>query len=182
MSLVDSEKNKNGFNYISNTFSNNFFCTSPKDTGIFVYKPLITKARNQNMVLFYQNVLSWVEMLRDSLVLTHSLKFETITCETDSVSFDNLSEKDNTQLWLHFCNAKQGIYVDRLSLPLHFRRMGIGTICINWLKDLVSELGFKYIILGSVVEAREFWIKMGFTLLSTKELDDFPGYQGRYTR
>ncbi|KGK83805.1 hypothetical protein DP73_19570 [Desulfosporosinus sp. HMP52] len=182
MSLVDSEKNKNELNYISNTFSDNFCYTAPNDTGIFVYEPSITISRNQNMVLSYQNVLSWVEILRDVLVLSHNLKFETINCETNNVSFDNLTEKDYSQFWFHFCNAKQGIYVDRLSLPLHLRRMGIGSICINWLKDFASELGFKYIILGSVVEAREFWTKMGFSLLSAKELDGFPGYQGRYTR
>lgn len=183
MSLDDSEKNKTELNYISNTFSDNFSCTTkPKDTGIFVYEPSIIRARNQNMVLFYQSVQSWVETLRDSLVLTHKLKFEMINCEPDNVSFDNLTEKEDTQFWLHFCNAKQGIYLDRLSLPLYLRRMGIGTSCINWLKDFASELGFKYIILGSVVEAREFWAKMGFSPLSAKELDGFPGYQGRYTR
>lgn len=72
--------------------------------------------------------------------------------------------------------------MDRLTLPSHLIRKGIGTFCVKWLKDFASDLGFKYIVLGSVTEARAFWIKMGFRLLKPEELHNFPGYQGRYSR
>jgi len=119
-------------------------------------------------------------MLKDSLNTNYKLQFEIMNYGTDIISLDDTTKENFTQFWYHFCNAKQGIYVDRLSLPSPLRRMGIGTFCINWLKEFASDLGFKYIILGSVVEARAFWTKMGFRLLTPEELHNFPGYQGRY--
>jgi len=176
------KENKAELNYISNIFSDYCFHNDPKDTGIFVYKPSVARSREPNMVLFYENVQLRTEELKDALNIKHELQFEIMNYGTDIVSLDDPTKEEFTQFWFHFCNAKQGIYVDRLTLPSHLIRKGIGTSCVKWLKDFASYLGFKYIVLGSVAEARRFWTKMGFRLLTPEELNDYPGYQGRYNR
>lgn len=152
----------------------------PKDTGIFVYELSAPRPREPKMVLFNENVQLRAEELKDALNINYKLQFEIMNYGTDIVSLDDPTEDDITQFWFHFCNAKQGIYVDLLTLPSHLIRKRIGTFCVKWLKDFASDLGFKYIVLGSVAEARAFWTKMGFRLLTSEELHNFPGYQGRY--
>lgn len=149
-----------------------------KDTGIFLYEPSITKSREPNMVLFSENVLLRIEGLKEALNINYEFQFKILNSGTDIVSLDDPTEKDFT---FHFCNSKQGIYLDQLSLPSHLIRKGIGTFCVKWLKDFASDLGVKYIVLGSVAKARTFWTKMGFRLLSHEELHNYPGYQGRYS-
>jgi len=164
------------------SFSDDWFSNDLKDTGIFVYELSAPGSRDQNIVLFYENVQLRAEVLKDTLNITFGVQFEIMNCGTDIVSLDDPTEEYFTQFWFHFCNAKQGIYVDRLTLPSHLIRKGIGSLCVKWLKDFASDLGFKYIVLGSVTEARVFWTKMGFRLLTSGELHNFPGYQGRYSR
>jgi len=154
----------------------------PKDTGIFIYEPALSMSREPNIVLFYQNIQLRVEALKDTLNINQELQFEIMNYGPDIVSLDDPIKEDFTEFWFHFCNFKQGIYVDRLALPADLRRKGIGTFCVQWLKEFASDLGFKYIVLGSVTEARRFWTKMGFRVLTTEELRNFPGYQGRYSR
>lgn len=153
-----------------------------RDTGIFVYEPSVPESREPYRFFPYENVQIKAKMLIDFLKKNHELQFQIMNHGIDIVSLEDPTKEDFTQFWFHFCNSKQGIYVDRLTLPLHLRRKGIGTYCVKWLKDFASDLGFKYIVLGSVAEARGFWIKMGFRLLTNKELRNFPGYQGRYNR
>lgn len=162
------------------TFSNYCFRNEPKDTGIFVYAPSAPRPRGPNMDLFYENVQLRAEVLSDTLNMSYKLQFHLMNYGTNIVSLDASTEKDFAQFCFHFCNAKQGIYLDRLALPSHRIRKGIGTFCVKWLKDFASDLGFKYILLGSVAEARVFWTKMGFRLLTPEELHNFPGYHGRY--
>ena len=176
------KKEKAGLNYISNIFLDYCFRNDSINTGIFVSELSAPRSRESSMVLFYENVRLRVEMLKDTLNINHELQFEMMNYGTDIVRLEDPTEEDFTQFWFHFCNAKQGIYVDWLSLPSHLKRKGIGTFCVKWLTDFASDLGFKYIVLGSVVEARTFWIKMGFRLLTLEELRNFPGYQGRYNR
>ncbi len=168
--------------YISNIFSDFGLRNDPKDTGIFVYEPSAPRSREANMVLFYENIQLRAEVLKDALNINYELQLKLMNYGTDFVSLDAPTEEDFTQFLFHFCNAKQGIYVDRLTLPSHLIRKGIGTFCVKWLIDFASDLGFKYIVLGSVAEARAFWTKMGFRLLTPEELHNFPGYQGRYSR
>ncbi|AFM39889.1 hypothetical protein Desaci_0833 [Desulfosporosinus acidiphilus SJ4] len=51
-------------------------------------------------------------------------------------------------IFLHFCNANQGIiYLDRLIIPsLHIGKR-IGTSCVNWLKNFTNNFGSKYIVI-----------------------------------
>lgn len=164
------------------TFSNYCIRNNLKDTGIFVYEPSSPRSREPNISFFYENVQLRTEVLKDTLTIKYGLRFQIMNCGNDIVSFDDPTEEDFTQFWFHFCNVKQGIYVDRLTLPSHLIGKGIGSFCVKWLKDFASDLGFEYIVLGSVTEARAFWTKMGFRLLTPGELHNFPGYQGRYSR
>ncbi|MBC2725449.1 hypothetical protein [Desulfosporosinus sp.] len=152
------------------------------DTGIFVYEPSVIKSRELSTDLFYEEVHQRVEVLRDALNINFELKLKQLNYGTDIVCLDDQTKEDFIQFCFHFCNAKQGIYVDQLTLPSHLIRKGIGTFCVKWLKDSASAFGFKYIVLGSVAEARTFWTKMGFRILTSEELHNFPGYQGRYSR
>lgn len=139
------------------------------------------RSRETNTTLNYENIHLWTEILKDILKVSYGLEFE-MNHEADIVTLNNPYEEHFAQFCFHFCNAKQGIYVDRLTVPLQLRGKGIGTFCVKWLKDFASNFRFRYIVLGSVAEARAFWIKMGFRLLTPKELYAFPGYQGRYNR
>ena len=177
---IKSHKTKHGVNEL--TFSDYCFPNDLKDTGIFVYEPPALTSREPDMLLFYENAQLKLEFLKDALNINYQLQFEIMHYGTDIVVLDEPNEEDFTQFWFHFCNAKQGIYVDLLTLPSHLIRKGIGTFCIKWLKDFAGDLGFKYIVLGSVAKARAFWTKMGFRLLKPEELHNFPGYQGRYSR
>ncbi len=176
------KEKKDELNYLSNISSDYSFHNDLKDTGIFIYEPSVPRSREPNMVLFYENVQLRTEMLKDALNTNNELQFEIMNYGPDIVSFADPTEEDFTQFCFHFCNAKQGIYVDQLRLPSHLIRKGIGTFCVKWLKDFATDLGFKYIVLGSVVEARAFWTKMLFRPVRAEELHNYPGYQGRYSR
>ncbi|WP_088187168.1 hypothetical protein [Desulfosporosinus sp. FKA] len=152
------------------------------DTGIFVHEPQTPVPREANWIFPYESFRIRVEILIDFLSINHELQLQVINYNSNEVNLEDLTQEEFTQFYFHFCNSEQGIYVDRLTLPLRLRRRGIGTYCINWLKDFANDFRFKYIILGSLVEARTFWIKMGFRLLTNGELSSFPGYQGRYNR
>lgn len=178
---VCSKEKKTELDYISDSASDYCFGNDPKDTGIFVFEPSAPRLREPNVVLSFENVQQRAEVLKDALNISYELQFEIMNYGTDIVSLNDPTEEDFTQFWFHFCNAKQGIYVDRLTLPSHLIRKGVGTFCVKWLKDFASDLGFKYIVLGSVAEARAFWTKMGFRILTPQELHNFPGYQGRYS-
>lgn len=100
---------------------------------------------------------------------------------TDTICLEGPTTVEQTQFCFHFCNTRQGIYLERLILPSQYMRKRIGSFCVQWLQEFARDFGFKYIVLGSVAEARFFWTKMGFRSLTAKELYKFPGYQGRYT-
>ncbi|AET69136.1 hypothetical protein Desor_3658 [Desulfosporosinus orientis DSM 765] len=153
---------------------------NPRDTGIFVYVPLAPTVSEPHQALSPKDLQIRVMALRNRLNKKYNLHFEIVNDETGIVCIEDSSEIEFTQFLFHFCNYHQGIYLDWLSFPSHQLRKGIGSFCVNWLQDFAGDFGIKFIVLGSVAEARGFWIKMGFRLLQSEELDNFPGYQGRY--
>ena len=68
----------------------------------------------------------------------------------------------NTYFAFITCNKRDAIYIHGLTLPVRLQRKGIGSYCVNWLKDLCKAFGFKYIILASYPDAKAFWQRMGF--------------------
>lgn len=76
----------------------------------------------------------------------------------------NYKTEDKYDMYFAFIsrNKRDAIFIQELKLPVQFQRKGIGSYCVNWLKGFCKTFGFKYIILASYPDAKDFWLRMGF--------------------
>ncbi|OPJ57041.1 GNAT family N-acetyltransferase [Alkalithermobacter paradoxus] len=54
------------------------------------------------------------------------------------------------------------IYLSAIKLPYSIQKTGIGTFCVDWLKNFAKTFSFDCIFLGSYPCAYGFWSKMNF--------------------
>lgn len=143
-------------------------------TRTFVYEVTEFRRRKADMKLFYRNVQYKLTNLRDALHKKYGLEFELEDCHGPYRVLFFHDKYEWTEFYFYFCNGLQGICLKQLELPSLFRNKGIGTFCVDWLKAFARDLGFKYIILGSLSTAEMFWVKMGFRSLTREEVNYFP--------
>lgn len=130
------------------------------------------------------------ELSSKKLISAHISGFQRDLSEMSGVNFRNQFPEDipvtyllgldypNTDDWMpqfsfYPCTNKNGITLKALRLPRELQKQGIGTYCVNWLKDFCRYFGFDYIVLGSVEQAKGFWIQMGFKPLDKSQYNEY---------
>jgi len=73
------------------------------------------------------------------------------------------------EFYFRFRTEDGAIFLANLKIPAGKRRQGVGSACVNWLKETAGDLGFAEIILESYPSAVGFWEKMGFSLKEEEE-------------
>lgn len=68
-----------------------------------------------------------------------------------------------------FNRDRRGVLLHYLTFPAELRYHRFGTFCIDWIKQLATQLGFCYLVLGAYPESEGFWLKMGFSPVSLNE-------------
>lgn len=75
------------------------------------------------------------------------------------------------EFYFRFKLEEDSIFLANLKIPVSERGKGVGALCVDWLKGLARDLGFKRIVLESYPSAAGFWAKMGF--VRQQEEEDF---------